>query len=121
MSNGKATVIRFRYSGDLRKAVEEWCAAKGFSAKNASGACREYQKGNGWTTPPILLRIRHTPQDTMLEACLLFGELARLCSFYTLPPEMGLESGGYSHWLNRSQARKTVNTLLAKLGQAGIS
>jgi len=121
MSNGNATVIRFQYSGDLWKAVDEWCTANGFTVKDASGVCREYQKGKGWMSPPILLRVRHTPQGSTLEACLLFGDLARLCSFYTVPREMGLESGGYSHWLHRSQARKTVNTLLVKLRQAEMS
>jgi hypothetical protein len=116
----KRTTCRFSSTGDIWPVVEKWANEKGYKQKKSVGQERLYQKGVGFLVAPMMLKISHEDQETNIEAWIRANILVRLMSFFILPAEMGIESGGFRGVVPRNIARKAVNTLLAQLGQTPI-
>ena len=116
----KRTIIRFSSTGDVWPVVEKWANENGYKPKESAGQERTYQKGVGFLVAPMMLKVRHENQETNIEAWIRANILVRLMSFFILPAEMGIESGGVRGVLPRNIARKAVNALLAQLGQSPI-
>lgn len=120
MAIPKRTVRDFAFTGDLWSIVDSWAAQNGYNQKQGDAARRLYQKGTGFLVAPMMLELRHDAGQVHLEAWTRFNLFARLGSFFILPDEMGIESGGFRAVVPRNIARGAVNKLLPQLGQPEI-
>lgn len=116
----KRTELRFGSATDIWPVVEKWAGENGYKQKEASGPEKLYQKGSGLLIAPMMLKIRSENQATTLEAWIRANLFVRIMSFFILPAEMGIESGGFRAVIPRNIARGAVNKLLAQLGQPPI-
>jgi len=116
----KRTTFRFNSTDDIWPIVEKWANENGYNQKESMKNERVYQKGTGFLVAPMMLKVRQENQETIIEAWIRANIIVRLMSFFILPSEMGIESGGFRGVLPRKIARKAVNTLLAQLGQSPI-
>jgi hypothetical protein len=69
---------------------------------------------------PMMLQLQQADGQLHLEAWIRGTLLARMGSFFLLPAEMGIESGGFRAVIPRGVARGAVNKLLNSLGQPSI-
>jgi hypothetical protein len=120
------TIIRFHSSSDVSAVVDKWVVENGYRKKDSGGPEMMYQKGYGILMAPMMMAIKNDGQDTILEAWFKLDILTRLMTFFLLPNEMGIESGGYRLSLHRlvlsrSMALTATNKLLARLGQPPIN
>jgi len=120
MAIPKRTVRDFAFTGDLWVVVEQWANANGYRRKEGDDTRRLYQKGAGFLVAPMMLELRHDAGQVHLEAWTRFNIFTRLMSFFILPDEMGIESGGFRAVVPRNIARGAVNKLLPQLGQPEI-
>jgi hypothetical protein len=116
----KRTVLRFSHAGAVWPVVEGWARDNGYAQKQATESERVYQKGTGFLVAPMMLKISYEQTETSIEAWIRASALVRLMSLFTLPREMGIESGGIRAVVPRNMARNAVNELLAELGQPAI-
>ncbi len=65
---------------------------------------------------PMMLSLRQENNVVTLEAWVRSNLFVRLMSFFILPAEIGIESGGFKAVLPRKIARDAVNSLLHQLG-----
>jgi hypothetical protein len=114
------TRLSFPQSGNIWPQVEQWAGSNDFNLKSSSAAERLYQKGHGLLVAPMMLSIGQADGKVVLEAWVRCNFFVRLSSFFILPPEMGIQSGGFKAVLPRSIARNAVNVLLQQLGQPPI-
>ena len=117
MATTKRTILDFPFTGDLWVIVEGWASENGYRRKEGDASRRLYQKGTGFLVAPMMLDVRKEGDQSHLEAWARFNIFARLSSFFILPDEMGIESGGFRAVVPRNIARGAVNKLLAQLGQ----
>ncbi|HXE75298.1 MAG TPA: hypothetical protein VNN18_06660 [Candidatus Xenobia bacterium] len=115
------TVLDFPYSGDLWAIVEKWANENGYRRKEGDDTRRLYQKGTGFLVAPMMLELQRQGDQTHLEAWIRCNIFTRLMSFFILPAEMGIESGGFRAVVPRNMARGAVNKLLPQLGQPLIN
>jgi len=116
----KRTQVSFQTNGDIWPLVDGWASANGFNRKAPTGSERLYQKGTGMLVAPMMLSIRQEGAVTKLEAWVRCNLFMRISSFFILPQEIGIESGGFKAVLPRKIARAAVNGLLHQLGVALI-
>ena len=114
------TSISFRPNFDIWPVVDRWANVNNFNVTQAVGYERVYQKGRGFLVAPMMVAIRQTDGVVGLEAWVRFSFFVRLMSFFILPAEMGVQSGGYKGVVPRSLARTAFNELLIQLGQLPI-
>jgi hypothetical protein len=114
------TSISFRPDFDIWPVVDRWAALNNFKVTQAVGFERVYQKGRGFLVAPMMVAIRQTGAGVGLDAWVRFSFFVRLMSFFILPPEMGIQSGGWKGVVPRSLARTAVNELLMQLRQLPI-
>ncbi len=114
------TTLRFNSTADIWPTVEKWAGENGYKLKESNGPERSFQKGSGFLVAPMKLTIRFENQEVNLEAWISANLFVRICSFFILPAEMGIESGGFRAVLPRNMARTAVNKLLAQFGQPAI-
>jgi hypothetical protein len=112
----KRTQISFQVNGDIWPLVDGWASANGYTRKAPTGSERLYQKGTGMLVAPMMLSIRQEGAVFTLEAWVRCNLFMRISSFFILPPEIGIESGGFQAVLPRKIARDAVNGLLHQLG-----
>ncbi len=117
MAIAKRTILDFPFSGDLWAVVEPWASQNGYRQKEGDASRRLYQKGVGFLVAPMMVEVRHNSDQVHLEAWARFNLFTRLSSFFILPEEMGIESGGFRAVVPRNIARAAVNKLLPQLGQ----
>jgi hypothetical protein len=113
----KRTNISFQLSADVWPSIERWASANGFNRKVSAGPERLYQKGVGFLVAPMMLSVQQANGQVALEAWIRCNLFVRIFSFFILPAEMGIESGGVRGVLPRKIARNAVNRLLQDLGQ----
>lgn len=115
------TVRDFQVGFDISTSVDAWAQANhyGFRGVSPDGS-RNYQRGNGLLTGAMPLTVRQNGPAVHLEAWIHATLVARICAFFVIPSDMGIESGGFKGVLPRSMARDSVNKLLAQLGQPPI-
>jgi hypothetical protein len=114
------TKLSFRLNGDVWPTLERWAGVTGYRLTTSNGSERTYQKGHGLMVAPMMLSIRQTDGEVAVEAWVRINQFMRVCSLFMLPPEMGIESGGFRAIAPRSIARNDVNGLLNLLGQPPI-
>jgi len=116
----KRTVLVFNFRGDFWEIISEWAEEDRFRLKEESGGGRIYQKGVGFFVAPMMLKAEQAGTDIRIEAWIRANIFVRAMSLFILPAEMEIQSGGFRGAAPRSIARKSVNKLLAKLGQSLI-
>jgi hypothetical protein len=112
----KRTQISFQPNGDIWPQVDGWASANGYNRRAPTGSERLYQKGTGMLVAPMMLSIRQENGVVTLEAWVRSNLFVRMMSFFILPAEIGIESGGFKAVLPRKIARDAVNGLLHQLG-----
>jgi hypothetical protein len=111
------TQISFAQTVDIWPVVERWAGANGYSARESAGPDKLYQKGIGLLVAPMMLSIREVDGQVTMEAWVRCNLFNRLASFFILPAEIGIQSGGLKAVVPRKIARDAVNILLQQLGQ----
>jgi len=114
------TVRDFEYSGDSGPIMESWAAENGFRLLDGTGPARLFQRGHGFWTAPIRLEASQAGSKVHLETWVPVNLLVRAMALFTLPKQMGVESGGFRGVLPRKIGRQAVNKLLEKLGQPPV-
>ena len=109
------TKLLFPSSHDIWPAVEQWSKSQNVELKSSGGFERLYQKG-GLMTAPMMYRFKQADGEVEVEAWIPSTTFQRACSFFLLPPEMGVESGGVRAAVIRKVARQALNQLLHQLG-----
>lgn len=109
------TKLSFPSSHDIWPAVERWSKNENAELKSSGGFERLYQKG-GIMTAPMMYKFRQAGGEVAVEAWIPSTTFQRACSFFLLPPEMGVESGGVKAAVIRKVARQALNQLLHELG-----
>jgi hypothetical protein len=115
------TKIAFNQMNNVFPEVDRWASVAGFQPMPTpveSG--RMYQKGTGFLVAPMMLTVRQAGGRVEMEAWVRCNLFMRIMSAFMLPPEMGIESGGFKGVLPRQIARNAVNGLLGLLGQPAI-
>ena len=101
--------------------VEGWAGPAGYKCtESIDGGTRIYQKGVGFWVAPMMLQLTEANGQVSMEAWIRAGLFVRICSLFILPPEIGIESGGFKAVLPRKIARGKINDLLQALGQPPI-
>jgi hypothetical protein len=113
----KRTQISFRPTGDVWPLIEGWASANGFLHRASPDSGKLYQKGIGFWVAPTMLSIHQENGTLALEIWIRCNLFTRAASFFILPAEMGIESGGFKAALPRKLSRDVVNRLLQQLGQ----
>lgn len=116
----KRTIRDFTYSGDVLDTVAQWAAQSGYQAQVSESDHHLYQKGSGFWVAPQRLDVSRNGDQVHLEAWIRAGWFVRLMSFFILPAEIHIGSGGMKAALPRKMARKDINALLETLGQPRI-
>jgi hypothetical protein len=109
------TKLSFPSSHDIWPAVERWSRNENAELKCSEGFERLYQKG-GIMTAPMMYKFTQAGGEVAVEAWIPSTTFQRACSFFLLPPEMGVESGGVKAAVIRKVARQALNQLLHELG-----
>src|SRR5262245_13968785 len=116
------TTLNFIAHGNPWPIIEAWAPTAGFREISGKGMMtRVYQKGHGLFVAPMMLAISTDGgAQVMMQAWVRANLFVRLMSFFILPAEMHIRSGGFRAVLPRKIARDAINPLLNKLGQQPI-
>jgi len=117
----KRTVLDFGIQADPWPTIDSWAQQSGYQLKQGSGPNRLYQKGTGIMVAPMMLQLQQAGGQLHLEAWIRGTLLARIGSFFLIPAEMGIYSGGFRAVIPRGIARGNVNKLLNNLGRPPIA
>ena len=117
----KRTVLDFGIQADPWPTIDSWAQQSGYQLTQGSGPNRLYQKGTGIMVAPMMLQLQQAGGQLHLEAWIRGTLLARISSFFLIPAEMGIDSGGFRAVIPRGIARVAVNKLLNGLGQPPIA
>jgi hypothetical protein len=110
------TRFAFPCGWDIWGVVERWSNIEDAALKGGGGAQRLYQKGRGLMVAPMMYSFTQANGQIYVEAWVRCNMFARLASFFILPAEMSIESGGFKGVLPRKIAREALNRLLAQIG-----
>ena len=122
---GRDPEVRFTSSGRAVAkfpvaTTERWTDQNKFKTKQTSPSDRLYQRGMGIFGAPTMLRVFRDGDEAVVEAWLYVNDFMRAMSFYVMPSEIKISSGGHTLWADRRKARKSVDPLLAEFGQDPI-
>jgi hypothetical protein len=126
----RRTTLVFQTPVDPGPVIQAWAASTGYrQVEGGAGPTAIYQKGSGFWVAPMMLAITRgslagepvASSQLTLQAWVRAGFFVRLMSFFILPAEMHVRSGGMRAMLPRKIARSAVNQLLAHLGQPPIA
>ena len=116
------TVRDFKVPLDVWKFVDEWATEEKFEIISSGERSRVYRKILGPLSPSAHVEISEKEGSVHLEAWVANSGPVRALRFFTLPPELGVESNGTKALaVARSVARDRINRLFVKLGQPLIS
>ncbi|NDI86844.1 hypothetical protein [Undibacterium crateris] len=115
------TQLQFSFTGDLWSVMEPWSREQGYRLKHSTSSGRLYQKGRYFMVAPMMLSVEQVGDNVQMEAWIRTNWFTRLMVLFTLPREMGIESGGFRMVIPRMLARDALNKLLPQLNQAKIS
>lgn len=110
------TVVEFECDQDIWPEVEGWAERAKYKLAE-SGETRLYRKGKGFLTAPIMVSLSQGGGAVRLEA---WVQNTKFLSLLTIPPKMGIESGGMKLSVQRTRARKDLNRLLEQLGGSAV-
>lgn len=112
------TVVTFKVGQDIWPAIEQWAQAENFGLKeSAIPNSRMYQRGSGFWTAPMRFQATIQNGEARLEMWVYVPIFNRLFTFFLVPEEMGVESGGFRLIVPRNTARQSFNKLLTHLRQ----
>jgi hypothetical protein len=115
------TVRDFQVGADITPVVDAWAQANHFGFRGvAPDGTRKYQRGSALTTGAKPVSILQNGHSVHLEAWIHTTLVGRVLTFFLLPADMSIESGGVRNVVPRSIARGSVNKLLEQLGQPPI-
>lgn len=117
----KRTALSFNVQPNTEEVIEKWAASNNFKIRQRNDTEILYEKETGGFTAPMMLKITRIDNEVHIEAWIRIIFIIRLCSFFILPSEMGIESGGFRAIIPRQIARTAINELLAQLGQNPIN
>lgn len=116
------TIRDFRVPLDVWNFVDEWAIEEDFEVISSGERSRVYRKILGPLSPSAHVEISEEDGSIHLEAWMANSGPVRALRFFTLPPELGIESNGTKALVvARSVARDRINRLFVKLGQPLIS
>jgi hypothetical protein len=114
--DNKRTTVTIPYPQDPFAIVDGWAGQNGYRVVGGGGNERMYQKGYGFWVAPMMLGVKSEAGVVTLQAWVRGTFIARLFSFFIVPAEMHVRSGGFVAVLPRRIARGGVNQLIAQLG-----
>jgi hypothetical protein len=112
----KRTQVTFPQRPDFWPTFERWAGSHGYSPRQSAPQAKLYQKGKGFLVAPMMLSIQEQNGQVAMEAWVRCNLFVRLSSFFILPAEIGVQSGGVKAVLPRKIGRDAVNALLQQLG-----
>ena len=112
----KRTQVTFQQRPDFWHTLEGWASTHNYKPRQSPGAAKLYQKGKGFLVAPMMLSIQEQNGQVAMEAWVRCNLFVRLSSFFILPAEIGVRSGGVKAVLPRKIGREAVNVLLEQLG-----
>ena len=116
----KRTTVVFQVAQDPWQVIAAWAQAKKYYAVSAlppgGAGSVSFQKGSGFWVAPMMCAISVNPPQVTVQAWVRGTFIARLFSFFILPAEMGVASGGFRGALPRKMARGHINELMQQLG-----
>ncbi len=116
----KRTTVVFNVNQDPWPVILAWAQRMKYvplSAPPPGGAGSvTFQRGTGFWVAPMMCAINVNPPQVTVQGWARGTFIARLMSFFILPAEMGVASGGFRGALPRKMARGHINELLAQLG-----
>ena len=113
----KRAIIQFNYTKDIGPIIEKWATKNAYILKESNGNEKLDQKGVGFLVAPMLLKVIKNESSITMEAWIRASLPVRIMSFFILPAEITIKSGGFKAVIPRDIARKAVNELLLQLGQ----
>jgi hypothetical protein len=116
VKDSQRTTVAIELRGDPWPVITEWAKHTGFIPSADVGNSRLFQKGIGFWVAPMMLAAQVDGNVLTLQAWIRGTFLARLLSFFILPAEMHIRSGGFKAVVPRNMARGHVNKLIAALG-----
>ena len=114
------TVLDFDFSGEVKSIIENWSQEHKYAYKGMEGDLAIFQRGTGFWTAPMMFAYKQQGKAVHIEAWVRTPFLNRIMALFLIPAEMKIESGGFKGVIPRNIARKDVNVLLERLGQAMI-
>jgi len=114
------TILDFNYKGNILPIVEKWAYETNFTIKITENGMIECQRGISSMMCPIFVQINQSEENVHLQIWLKIDILTELTSFFTAPPESGIESDIDGLNQERDLARHFINKLLTRLGQPAI-
>jgi hypothetical protein len=111
------SVVNFAIGGDPWPKIGAWAQRARFLPREPqTGDVKMFQKGSGLWTAPIRAQFTKRGDQIEMQAWVHNPLFARIFSFFILPAEMNLQSGGFRAVIPRKFGRSSVNELLAELG-----
>ena len=121
----KRAVRQFTLDHEPWPVINDWANATGY--RRIGGGVTDgtihglYQKGSGFWVAPRRLEVHTQGNQVRIEAWVHAGFFARLMSFFILPAEITIESGGFTASIPRKIARGEVNKLFERLHQPQLT
>ena len=115
-SSAARSVVTFAVTGDPWPQIGAWAKRHSFYPRDPqTGDTKLFQKGSGLWTAPMKAQFTRRGDTMELQAWVHNPLFARIMSFFILPAEMNLNSGGFRAVIPRKIGRGAVNTLLGEL------
>jgi len=109
----------FSMTGDPWPNVDRWASRQGFKLLSQNDGHRLYKKG-GHLAGARMVDVAAAPSGMHIEAWVHSSVPARTMSFFILPKDITVESGGTKAALPRKLGRAEVNELLTELGSTQL-
>jgi hypothetical protein len=121
MSVKGRTARDFQSAEDVWDIADKWAAMTGYEITGQDQSSRLYQRGKGFWVAPQMIQLTWTGQGYHLEAWVRIPTFNRVMTLGLMPPELVIDSGGFTGVIPRTRAREDVNKLLVALGGQTIS
>jgi hypothetical protein len=115
----KRTTVQIPVHQDPSQTILAWAKRKQFYAKgnlNTPSPTRTFQRGTGLMVAPMMLTTHIDGGLVTLQAWVRIPMFTRIFSFFMLPSEMHVRSGGFRAVAPRKIARDAINELIRDLG-----
>ncbi|MGH8310754.1 MAG: hypothetical protein ACRETX_13285 [Steroidobacteraceae bacterium] len=117
----KRSAVTFTLSGDPWPTIAVWAQRHKYLPRAPqTGSVKLFQKGSGLWTSPMRAQFTQRGDQIEMQAWVHNPLFARIMSFFILPAEMNVQSGGFRAVIPRNIARKAVNELLVEVGATPI-
>ncbi len=125
MARSKETVRLFAWEGDVATVVNAWAVERGFEpGPSDDGVLRFWGQVQGTRDIPLggfCVTVAPMEGQAELRFWITSGSALRLAVLFSIPPSMGIESGGFIGFASRRRARVAANDLLGEFGQPPIT